>query len=240
MESTNLLLTGVLIFMALCMLNGYRKGLLKILLSMAAMAATIAIVTFLNPYVSRFLMENTGMYDTLLESTTELVTDIFENQIEIPVNTRTDEVFAIDHLELPKVIRDKLIEDNNSVVYEALGVRGFEEYVSSYLACMILNMVSFVGTLVIAGFLVKVVFFMADIIEKLPGIKGMNKLAGTAVGFLQGIIILWIGCLVVTAAGATETGQEILALIQDSVVLSFIYNNNCLLLLVGNIIRILL
>lgn len=240
METTNLLLIGVLVFLALCVVNGYRKGFLKIALSMAALVATIVIVAFLNPYVSKFLMENTGLYETLHESTTEFVTDIFETQVDIPINTRTDEVFAIDHLTLPKAIREKLIEDNNSVVYDALGVSEFEEYLSGYLACMILNAISFIGTLIIAGFLVKVVFVMADIIEKVPGIKGMNKLAGMLLGLLQGIVIIWIGCLIVTAFGATKTGQEILAMIQDSVLLSFIYNNNCLLLLVGNILKILL
>lgn len=240
METTNLLLIGVLIFLALCILNGYRKGFLKTALSMAALVATIVIVAFLNPYVSKFLMENTGLYETLHESTTEFVTEIFETQVDIPINTRTDEVFAIDHLTLPKAIRERLIEDNNSVVYDALGVSEFEEYLSGYLACMILNAISFIGTLIIAGFLVKVVFVMADIIEKVPGIKGMNKLAGMLLGFLQGIVIIWIGCLVVTAFGATEVGQEILRMIQDSVLLGFIYNNNCLLLLVGNILKLLL
>lgn len=240
METTNLLLIGVLIFLALCILNGYRKGFLKIALSMAALVATIVIVAFLNPYVSKFLMENTGLYETLHESTTEFVAEIFETQVDIPINTRTDEVFAIDHLTLPKAIRERLIEDNNSVVYDALGVSEFEEYLSGYLACMILNAISFIGTLIIAGFLVKVVFVMADIIEKVPGIKGMNKLAGMLLGFLQGIVIIWIGCLVVTAFGATKTGQEILRMIQDSVILSFIYNNNCLLLLVGNILKLFL
>lgn len=240
MESTNILLLGVLIFMALCLLNGYRKGFLKIALSMVAMVATIAIVAFLNPYVSRFLMDNTSLYETLQESTTEFVSDVFETQLEMPINSRTDEVFAIDHLTLPKAIREKLVEDNNTVVYEALGVSEFEDYLSRYLACMMLNAVSFVGTLIIAGFLVKAVFVMADIVEKIPGIKGMNKLAGTLLGFLQGIIILWIACLVVTAIGATRTGQEILALIRGSVLLSFIYNNNCLLLLIGNILKLFL
>ena len=240
METTNLLLIGVLIFLALCILNGYRKGFLKIALSMAALVATIVIVAFLNPYVSKFLMENTGLYETLHESTTEFVTEIFETQVDIPINTRTDEVFAIDHLTLPKAIRERLIEDNNSVVYDALGVSEFEEYLSGYLACMILNAISFIGTLIIAGFLVKVVFVMADIIEKVPGIKGMNKFAGMLLGFLQGIVIIWRGCLVVTAFGATKTGQEIFGMIQDSVLLSFIYNNNCLLLLVGNILKLLL
>lgn len=240
METTNMLLIGVAAFMALCIFNGYRKGFLKIALSMAALVGTIIIVSILNPYVSKFLMDNTGLYEVLHESTSEFVTEIFETQIDTAINTRTDEVFAIDHLTLPKAIREKLIEDNNTVVYDALGVSEFEEYISGYLACMILNTISFIGTLLIAGFVVKAIFVMADIIEKVPGIKGMNKLAGMLLGFLQGIVIIWIACLVVTAFGATKTGQEILSMIQDSVLLSFIYNNNCLLLLVGNILKLLL
>lgn len=240
METTNMLLIGVAAFMLLCIVNGYRKGFLKMALSMAAMVGTIIVVGILNPYVSRFLMDNTGIYETIQESTAEFVEDIFETQVTTAINTRTDEVFAIDHLNLPKAIREKLIEDNNSVVYEALGVSEFEEYISNYLSCMILNAISFIGTLVITRFLVKVVFVMADIIEKLPVIHGMNKTMGVLFGFLQGIVILWIGCLIVTAFGATKTGQQILALIQESVVLSFIYNNNCLLLLVGNILKLFL
>lgn len=207
---------------------------------MAAMVATIILVGILNPYVSRFLMESTGLYETLKENTDEFVDDIFEKEIRTSVQTRTDEVFAIDHLTLPKVIREKLIEDNNSVIYEALGVNTFKEYISGYLACLILNMISFISTLLVAGFLVRIVFVMADIIERVPGIRGINKTAGLCVGLVQGIVIIWIACLAATAFGATKTGQEILAAIQENVVLSFIYNNNCLMLLAGNILKILM
>lgn len=239
METGNILLIGVIAFLALCVFNGYRKGFLKIALSMVAMIATIIIVGILNPYVSRFLMEHTGLYETIKEGTQEFVDDIIDTELNVAISTRTDEVFAIDHLTLPKAIREKLIEDNNSVIYEALGVNGFKDYVSSYLACMILNAISFIGTLLIAGFLVRVVFVMADIIERVPGIKGMNKMVGMVFGFLQGIIIIWVACLVVTAFGATKTGQQILEMIHDSTVLSFIYNNNCLMLWVGNILKLI-
>lgn len=239
METGNILLIGVIVFLALCVFNGYRKGFLKIALSMVAMIATIIIVGILNPYVSRFLMEHTGLYETIKEGTQEFVDDIIDTELNVAISTRTDEVFAIDHLTLPKAIREKLIEDNNSVIYEALGVNGFKDYVSSYLACMILNAISFIGTLLIAGFLVRVVFVMADIIERVPGIKGMNKMVGMVFGFLQGIIIIWVACLVVTAFGATKTGQQILEMIHDSTVLSFIYNNNCLMLWVGNILKLI-
>lgn len=240
METNNILLIGVIIFMVLCVLNGYRKGFLKMALSMAALVGTIIIVGILNPYVSRFLMDNTELYAVLQEGTAEFVDNILETELEIEINTRTDEVFAIDHLTLPKAIREKLIQDNNSVVYEALGVSDFKGYLSGYLAGLILNVISFIGTLLIAGFLVKAVFVMADIIEKVPGIHGMNKLAGMLFGFLEGIIIIWIACLVVTAFGATKTGQQILGMIQDSVLLSLIYNNNLLMLLAGNIMKLFL
>ncbi len=239
METGKLLLIAVVAFLALCTLNGYRKGFLKIALSMAAMIATIIIVGILNPYVSRFLMNNTELYGTLKESTEEFVDHIFDTELNMAINTRTDEIFAIDHLSLPKSIREKLIEDNNSVIYQALGVNGFKDYISSYLACMILNAISFIGTLLIAGFLVRVVFVMADIIERVPGIKGLNKTAGLVGGFLQGIVIVWVLCLVITAFGATKTGQQILEMIHDSVILSFIYNNNCLMLWIGNILKLI-
>ena len=239
MKTDNILLLVVLAFLILSTWNGYRKGFLKIALSMAAMVGTIIIVGILNPYVSRFLIEHTGLYETLHENTEEFVEEIFDKQINSVIQTRTDEIFAIDNLALPKSIREKLIADNNSVIYETLGVTDFKEYLSRYLALMILNVISFIGTLLIAGFIVKVIFVMADIIEKVPGIKGLNKTAGLVFGFLQGMIILWIGCLIVTAFGATKTGQEILAMIRGSVILSFIYNNNCLMLLVGNIIKLL-
>ena len=153
METGKILLIAVVAFLALCTLNGYRKGFLKIALSMVAMVATIIIVGILNPHVSRFLMEHTELYETLKESTEEFVDQIFDTELNMAINTRTDEIFAIDHLTLPKSIREKLIEDNNSVIYEALGVNGFKDYISSYLARMILNAISFIGTLIIAGFL---------------------------------------------------------------------------------------
>ena len=170
MKTDNILLLVVLAFLILSTWNGYRKGFLKIALSMAAMVGTIIIVGILNPYVSRFLIEHTGLYEILHENTEEFVGEIFDRQINSVIQTRTDEIFAIDNLALPKSIREKLIADNNSVIYETLGVTDFKEYLSRYLALMILNVISFIGTLLIAGFIVKVIFVMADIIERVPGI----------------------------------------------------------------------
>lgn len=239
MKTDNILLIIVLIFIGLCVWNGYKKGFLKIALSMAAMVATIIFVGIVNPYVSKFLMVNTSLYTVLEESTSGFIDEMLENQVKQGLITRTDEVFAIDHLALPKSIRETLIENNHSDFYEMLGVNDFKAYLSSYLACMILNAISFIGTFLIAGFIIRIIFVMADIIGRIPGIKGVNKLAGLAVGFLESIVILWICCLVITAFAGTQWGRNILAMIQDSVILSFIYNNNLLMVWVTDLIKML-
>lgn len=230
---------AVILFLILSTWNGYRKGFLKIALSMIAMIAAIILGSIINPYVSRFLAERTSLYETLEESTSSFIEDIKIKELE-EISTRTDEIMAIDLLKLPKSIRDSLVENNNNQVYNALGINTFEQYLSAYLAGMILNCISFMISFVLIGFTIRVIFVMADIIGRIPGIKGINKLAGLAVGFLQGIIIIWILCLLVTAFAGTSYGQELLALIQKSPVLSFIYNNNYLMRWVSDFIEVLL
>lgn len=224
----NLLLIIVLTFLAICTWNGYRKGFIKIALSMVALAATILIVVNISPHVTKYLKEKTNVYSNIERKTSGFVRDTL-GEFGDEITVKTQQILAIDQLYLPSVIRKALTENNNSEIYQLLGVSTFEQYVSSYLACMILNAISFVGSFIVVGFAVQIVIFAADLIGRLPVIKGANKLLGLAFGLAEGIIILWILCLGVTAFGGTKLGQGILAMVHDSVILSFIYNNNLLL-----------
>ena len=49
----------------------------------------------------------------------------------------------IEEMELPEQLKDALLENNNSEVYEALGVSSFTHYVSRYLANSLINIISF-------------------------------------------------------------------------------------------------
>ena len=50
-------------------------------------------------------------------------------------------------MELPERLKDALLENNNSEVYEALGVSSFTHYVSRYLANSLINIISFSAVL---------------------------------------------------------------------------------------------
>ena len=74
-----------------------------------------------------------------------------------------------------------------------------------------------------------------DIISKLPLINGLNKTAGLFVGFIHGIVMVWVGCIILTALSSTKFGESLFILINESPILSSIYNNNLLLTFITNL-----
>lgn len=237
--TASVLLLIVFGFLIICTWNGYRKGLLKIALSMVAMIATIFVGIWINPYVSKVLKEHTTMYETLQEHSEKILDGVIGEKFKNGITSRTEQISTIENLNLPEAIKKVLIENNNSEVYQLLSVDNFEEYISNYLAGVMLNAIAFVGSFLIVGFLIKVIFVMADIVGRIPGIRGLNKLAGGIIGFLQGILIIWILCLIITAFTGTSWGEGILAEIQKSQILSFIYNNNYLMKGISDILKML-
>lgn len=64
----------------------------------------------------------------------------------------------------------------------------------------------------------------------------MDKTAGLILGGLQGILIIWIGCIVLMLFSGTVLGKEIYEYINNSVILTFIYEHNILMLLLTSFV----
>lgn len=58
----NWLLVVVLVILAGHTIKGYRRGLLRVLFSVASLLITVLFVAWATPYVSNFLKENTKIY----------------------------------------------------------------------------------------------------------------------------------------------------------------------------------
>ena len=80
---------------------------------------------------------------------------------------------------------------------------------------------------------------MLDMLSRIPVINGLNKIGGFIFGLFNGAIYLWLACIIVTIFSTTQWGQYIFQQINDSVILSFIYNNNYLLQLMADMGKVL-
>lgn len=65
------------------------------------------------------------------------------------------QINLIEEAPLPRFLKDQLIENNNSTIYGELGVKSFPRYVAAYASHLVLNLLSFLVTFLLAIILVK-------------------------------------------------------------------------------------
>ena len=101
---------------------------------------------------------------------------------------------------------------------------------------LILKAITFFILIIIIYIIVRIVIFMLDFISKLPVINSINKTGGLVVGLVQGLLIVWIGCLILTAFSDKAWAQEAFAQINANPLLTFIYNNNLITFIITKLI----
>ena len=78
----NWLLIIVVLLLALCVVNGYRKGFLRMMYSMVSWVIMFALVTWATPYINTFLRDNTSIYQTIAVYCEQQIREKTEKQIE--------------------------------------------------------------------------------------------------------------------------------------------------------------
>lgn len=148
------------------------------------------------------------------------------NEAEIP---RDVQVAAIEKADLPDVFKNLLSVNNNSEIYKELGVDTFAQYVGSYLARLIINIVAFLCTFVLITIVLRAIVFALDIVSNLPVLGFINRLAGGAIGVIGALVIVWTVFVVITLLYTTSFGKEMYQMIQSDAILKTIYEYNPIL-----------
>ncbi len=220
----------LLIFTILMAIRGADKGFLRMALSLASMVIIMLLASWLNPYVGSF-MKTTPVY-TVVKSECG---NFFEKKISSYENdegqgmSKSDQITAIDAQEFPEIIRNALNENNNSEIYDLLGVSDFVDYLSGYVANFVINGIAYILSFAIAAIIVKLIFSAIDLLTMLPVVGTVNAIAGMLVGVGQAILWIWVFFVLVTILCNTELGQILAAQIEDNSILKILYDKNVLL-----------
>jgi len=221
-------------------LYGHHRGFIRLIVSMLALVVSLAIVRVSLPTVTGFLKENTNIQQTISESMKKSIGLEQEESVGEESVVPSAQRMIIENLELPQNIKSALIENNNSEMYQMLGVQAFTDYIGSYLADVILNSIGFVLLFAAVYLAARLIMRWLDIIARLPILSGINKIAGALLGGMEGLVFLWVACLVINAFSGTEWGIMLIRQIEASKWLSFLYTHNFLNLMVLGILKGLL
>lgn len=225
----NILLTAVLVFMLIMAIAGYRKGALRIVVSVASLILTLFLAAYFTPEAAKLLKEHTPMYETVYTQMDKFIGERLSEE------NNTGEEEKLEGLPLPGILKDVLIDNNNEASYGLVGAMDLRSYTTRSLSAMLVNAIAFIALFIAISIIFRVIMVLADIIGRIPVIKGLNRLAGFFVGLAESILILWVLCIVLTAFSGTSGGQKIMELVSDSTFLTLIYDNNLLMGIITNV-----
>lgn len=223
----NWLFIIVCALMALGAFIGYKRGLVKMLIPLISLVVTLLFTSLFTPYISGFLVNHTPIYEGIKK---ECLTVIGVKSEDF--GNRSEQNDKIAGLSLPESLRRELEENNNSAIYDALGVNNFVDYLGGYIAKTIVNILAYIITFVLIYILVRILLRTLNFITELPIIKSVNKLAGLLFGLIQGVLLLWIFQLILTVLSNTDYGRLLMEMTEKSAFLRFMYENNIFLHLI--------
>lgn len=200
-------------------LYGHYRGFVRQALSIVSLIATFGIVNAAMPQMCTFLKEHTPIVSLIEETVTEKIS--VEDMLFPEQQTQ-----MMESLELPDTLKQFLIENNNGQIYEALGVTKFQEYIGNCIANAMVSVVSYVILLFLVYLMIRMAANWLNLVTKLPILSGINKIAGAVLGGIQGLFFFWIAASLLTVAGNTAWGSEVLNQIEASHWLSLLYHLN--------------
>ncbi len=215
------------IILVLFTLIGCCKGLIKIAASLGVTIATIALVLFLSPYVSSALQKATPIEKHVQKYCENLLGEQAEQKEQ--ELSREEQIEVIKQAQLPNILENVVLDNNNKEVYESLGVTAFRDYICKYMTKIITDILAFLITFILVTIVVRIVLYIAGILTDLPVLGGINRLAGGIVGLAFGLCIVWLFFAGITICYQTPTGMSLLKEIQESPFLNFLYEKNLIM-----------
>lgn len=196
----------ILIFLA-CIFMGYKRGLTKVIIHLLSFILAIIISLILFKPISTLIINNTDIYTNLSNSIQETLQ---KNEEEEKTNK-----------EKPNV----LIESINETVDETK--ENATVAVANSIAETIINIIVIVILFIVIRIILFFIKFIFSTITDLPIIKQIDKLGGFIYGVLEALLIV----LVLLAIISFVDIPELQLAIKSSILTSFLYNNNILLML---------
>lgn len=176
----------VIAVIAVFVLIGIYRGFLLNVIRMAGTLVSAVISMIGYPYVCD-LARKTFLYSDIKNS---IITSLGLRDTAQQVTKNAQSVF-IESLPLPQYFRDKLIVNNNSVIYDLLGVDNLVDYIGGFLANIVLNVLMSLLLYLTCQVIFHIVIKAFIILKKAPVIRTIGRVGGGLTGFVTATVFIW-------------------------------------------------
>lgn len=180
---------------------GYKKGLVKVAVSLVAFIAAIIITVLLYRPIGDLIIKNTD----------------WDENLQKAIQTNVDSATSSNKTEEEKNITDSMIEGAKNEILPGT---------SKTVATNIIYGGTMIGLFIVSRLLLLLINLMADAITSLPIIKQFNEAGGIAYGILRGIIIVYAIVLLLNLIISFDPQGALNDIIQNTFLTKLLMNFN--------------
>ena len=212
----------ILLVIMIFMLVGYKKGLIKEIITFVSSIMALVLAFVVYPAINA-LLKLTALYTMIYAGVLGKIEVInFGKGLQSQAKAITENITW-----LPNFLTEQVINNNNTAMYEVLGVHTIQEYISTYITNMIVSMIAILVTwVVIKVGIVWILKLMGSIIEHLPIISGFNHLGGLIVGVLKAMLTLSVVALIIPVLITIPNLSHIGEVFEMSYLAKWFYEHN--------------
>ena len=224
----NWLLILVLAFIVGNVIWGYKKGFMKVALSLVSWIIVLVACNVATPVVAEGVLTYTPLQSIVHETVNEKLNDAIDEALGgVSGSLSTEQIEAINE-QIPEQLRtilygygqslEDLITSAGDIEVDTAALAGGAAHL---IALLIVLVVTKIGLLLLERIL--------DLVAKLPLIGQLNAILGIAAGGLNGLIWSWVLLTVVAVLAYTGANTELMLMVDESSILTWLYGINPIL-----------
>ncbi|MGN0342963.1 MAG: CvpA family protein [Roseburia sp.] len=231
----NWLLIVVLAIIALCMFEGYHKGFLRMIFSMVIMVIVLVASSFVTPYMKIFLTQYTGINEYIQQGCEDYIRQKAQEQLAESTGLITDQAVE-SGLYLPEALLDKLAGYGEGAVNDLVDGSGLYHELAESITEFVVGGIAYFLSVLLVFLISYVLMRILNLLAMLPGIKGVNKTAGLALGLVRGLLVIWLLFYLISMFCASSIGSQLLCYIDENEFLRWLYQHNLIMELIYKIL----
>lgn len=180
---------------------GYKKGLVKVAVSLVAFIAAIIITVLLYRPIADLIIKNTD----------------WDEKLQATIQTNVDSATSSNKTEEEKDITDNIVEGAKKEILPGT---------SKTVAINIIYGGTMIGLFIVSRVILLLINLMSDAITSLPIIKQFNEAGGIAYGFLRGIIIVYAIVMLLNLIISFDPQGALNDIVQSTILTKLLINFN--------------
>ena len=229
---------AILVVFGLFILIGYHQGFLKAVLNFCNFIISLLGAWWIHGGLAKSFQSVIKVSDIIYYSESAEMLGTVEN-MRLVVSELTPAKLneVLSGLNLPHPLSKLLMYNVTNQVFADQNIVNLKDYLSMTIASMAMNIIAFLVVFAIFYLVIALLINLSDYVFKLPVLKYLDTVGGSILGFLQGMLLLFVIFAFVPVVLAFVPFEEVRNIVEESSFARFYYHSNFVIDMIKGFIK---